>query len=64
MVAYFQMEAGSKPVIARGEVRSTYRDYVFYFSSLENRAIFEVSKKAFPPMMLPTFLPGGTFGCI
>ena len=58
VVAYFSLEEGSKPVIARGDIRATHRSYDFYFSSLENRETFKVRTEvsfSFLPCLLPYF---------
>lgn len=42
VVAYFSMEAGTKPAIATGDISTTYDDYLFFFNTHENRQTFEV----------------------
>lgn len=49
VVAYFSLEDGSKPVIARGDIRATYRSYVFFFVSVENRNRFESDPERYLP---------------
>lgn len=42
VVAYFSMEAGTKPAIATGDISTTYDGNLFHFNTYENRQTFEV----------------------
>lgn len=43
VVAYWELEEGSKPVIGIGAVNATHNGYIFFFSSVENRKAFQAS---------------------
>lgn len=44
VVEYFNIPAGSEPVIGKGSISTLHNGYLFFFNSTENRGLFEVSE--------------------
>lgn len=58
VVEYFNIPAGSEPVIGKSSISTQHNGYLFFFNSTENRALFEVSEgyHLHPPIRLVSLL--------